>query len=211
MDKPSQSFVAFDNKTCFARGPLADVARHTQALMATKPHARVLVFHAMTSEQIDFDHSGTPEDMLAKLAITHAAYLAENAGPGVHKVAPLGPGRPRLGVVAREVTLLPRHWEWLARQPGGASVALRKLVDQARHDNQALDTQRQAQEAAYRFMSAMAGDLPGFEDAARALFAGKEALFTALLAAWPQDVRVHLLQLAGPALTPANAREPQHA
>ena len=211
MDTPAPSFIAFDDKTCIARGPLPYVARRTQALMAAKPHARVLVFNAVTSELIDFDHRGSPEAMLGKLALTHPAHLANGTEPDAQKVAPAGPGRPRLGVVAREVTLLPRHWEWLGRQPGGASVALRKLVDQARRDNQAHDNLRQAQEATYRFMSAMAGDLPGFEDAARALFAGQGALFAALLAAWPADVRGHLLQLAGPALTPENAGEPQHA
>jgi hypothetical protein len=211
MDNSPSSFLAFDDKTCFARGPLAHVARRTQALMATKPHAQVLVFNAVTSALIEFDPRGTPEAMLGRLAITHPADMTGGSEPAEQKVAPAGPGRPRLGVVAREVTLLPRHWEWLGRQPGGASVALRKLVEQARHDNQAQDRLRQTQEATYRFMSAMAGDLPGFEDAARALFAGKGALFRALLAAWPEDVRGHLLQLAGPALMPENAGEPQHA
>ncbi len=102
--------------------------------------------------------------------------------------APRGPGRPRLGVVAREVTLLPRHWEWLGGQPGGASVALRKLVEQARKANGGRDRQRRAQEAAYRFMSALAGDLAGFEEAIRALFAGDRARFDQLVAPWPVDV-----------------------
>ena len=75
-------------------------------------------------------------------------------------------------MVAREVTLLPRHWEWLAQQSGGASVALRRLVDQARRGTEDKDRIRRAQEAAYRFMSAMAGNRPNFEDAIRALFAG---------------------------------------
>ncbi len=75
---------------------------------------------------------------------------------------PRGRGRPKLGVVAREVTLLPRHWDWLNAQPGGASVALRKLVEQARRANGDADRARAAREAAYHFMSAMAGDLPAF-------------------------------------------------
>jgi len=99
-------------------------------------------------------------------------------------------------VVAREVTLLPRHWEWLAAQPGGASVALRKLVEAARRDHRDRDIQRQVQECAHRFMSAMAGDLPGYEEAIRALFADDQARFAGLVAPWPADVRDHALRLA---------------
>src|SRR4029079_4156101 len=65
---------------------------------------------------------------------------------------PRGRGRPRLGVVAREGTLLPRHWEWLGTQPGGASVVLRKLVEEARRANGDADRTRAARDAAYRFM-----------------------------------------------------------
>ena len=117
-----------------------------------------------------------------------------------------GPGRPRLGVVAREVTLLPRHWDWLNDQPGGASAALRRLVDQARKANAGRDRIRRAQEATYRFMSAMAGDEPGFEEATRALFAGRPAVFDALTDAWPPDVRDHSRKLAAPAFAADNAQ-----
>ena len=121
--------------------------------------------------------------------------------------APRGPGRPKLGVVAREVTLLPRHWEWLAQQSGGASVALRKLVDEARRTGEDRDRVRQAQEAAYRFMSAMAGNKANYEDAIRALFAGEAARFEDLIAEWPADVRRHAAKLAERAFD----REPPHA
>jgi hypothetical protein len=110
--------------------------------------------------------------------------------------APRKPGRPRLGVVAHEVTLLPRHWEWLYSQPGGASVALRKLVEEARRVNADKDRVRAAQEAAYRFMSAMAGNEPGYEEALRALFAGKRGAFEDCIRAWPTDVRDHAKRLA---------------
>ena len=108
-------------------------------------------------------------------------------------------GRPRLGVKAREVTLLPRHWDWLAAQPGGASVALRRLVEDARRVSASGDRRRAAQEAAYRFMQAMAGDQPGYEDATRALFAGDVARFEERTAAWPEDVREHASLLAADA------------
>jgi hypothetical protein len=104
-------------------------------------------------------------------------------------------GRPR----PREVTLLPRHWDWLGAQPGGASVALRKLVEQARRDNDAQDQRRQRQEAAYRFMSSMAGDLPGFEEATRALYAGDQSRFIQCMESWPHDVRGYAMSLAWPA------------
>lgn len=107
-----------------------------------------------------------------------------------------GRGRPRLGVVAREVTLLPRHWDWLNSQPGGASVALRKLVEEARRTRGDNDRVREAQEAAYRFLNAIAGNLPGFEEALRALFAYDRRRFADLIAGWPQDVRDHAIQLA---------------
>ena len=109
-------------------------------------------------------------------------------------------------MVAREVTLLPRHWEWLAQQTGGASVALRKLVDEARRANKDKDRIRLAQEAAYRFMSAMAGNKPHYEDAIRALFAGDAARFEKLIAEWPADVRDHARRLAAAAFEPAARR-----
>jgi uncharacterized protein len=107
--------------------------------------------------------------------------------------------------VAREVTLLPRHWEWLATQPGGASVALRKLVEQARVANQGKDRQRRAQESAYRFLSAMAGNEAGFEEATRALFGGKAERFAAVIEGWPIDLREHVKKLAGAAFEGVNS------
>jgi len=107
---------------------------------------------------------------------------------------PRGRGRPKLGVQAREVTLLPRHWDWLAAQPGGASVTLRKLIEQARRAGAQQDRQRQARERAYRFMSAACGNLPGFEAACRSLFAGDG--FATSVGAWPTDLGAYCLQLA---------------
>ena len=150
-----------------------------------------LIFDDATGRQIDFDLRGSVEDVTRRLS-EDAASVASSA--------PKGPGRPKLGVVAREVTLLPRHWDWLRTQPGGASVALRKLVEVARGDTAGVDAKRRAQAAADRFMMAMAGDLPQFEDATRALYAGDSRLFGELTANWPADVRRHALTLAAPAL-----------
>jgi hypothetical protein len=109
---------------------------------------------------------------------------------------PRGRGRPRLGVTAREVTLLPSHWDWLNVQPGGASVALRKLVDAARRTSGDRDRVRAAQESTYRFISAIAGDLPGFEEATRALFAYDRRRFGELISGWPDDIRNYAIGLA---------------
>ena len=116
-----------------------------------------------------------------------------------------GPGRPKLGVVAREVTLLPRHWEWLNAQPGGASVALRKLVDAARVTHADNDRRRLAQQSADRFMSALAGNEPGYEEAARALYAGDRDRFERSMVAWPADVRDYAVQLASAAFDDGTA------
>ena len=97
------------------------------------------------------------------------------------------------------MTLFPRHWEWLSGQPGGASVALRKLVEEARRANAARDAVRKARESVYRFLSAMAGNLPGYEEATRALFAGDSARFAAQTESWPVDVRDHARKISGAA------------
>jgi len=143
-----------------------------------------LVFEDATGRQVDLDPRGTPDEIAIR-------YSDE-----VSATEPRGRGRPRLGVVAREVTLLPRHWDWLNSQPGGASVALRKLVEEARRTSGDRDRIRSAQESAYRFMSAMAGNFPGFEEAARALFAYDRRRFGDCIAGWPEDIRDYAIKLA---------------
>ena len=105
-------------------------------------------------------------------------------------------------MVAREVTLLPEHWDWLAAQPGSASVALRKLVHQALRAGAGRERMRRAQERSYKVMVALAGDRPGFEEAARALFAADLERLRRLIEPWPRDVREHVLHLADPDLEP---------
>ena len=117
-------------------------------------------------------------------------------GPDESK--PAGPGRPKLGVVSRELGLLPRHWDWLGRQPEGASAAIRKLVEDAQKKNASKDELRIAQEVAYRFMSIAAGDLPDFEEALRALYARDRSKFMKNMTAWPKDIRDHALKLSKP-------------
>jgi hypothetical protein len=182
--------TAFEGARRIASGDLAEVASKAKA--AVDKGRQVMIFDDASSEAIEVDFRGTVEDVLQRLAERDRKDSAAAATADT----PRGPGRPKLGVVAREVTLLPRHWDWLNAQPGGASVALRKLVEAARRTNEGKDRVRQAQEAAYRFMSAMAGDRPGFEEATRALFAGRREPFDQLIAPWPRDVRDHAKKLA---------------
>jgi hypothetical protein len=158
-----------------------------------KPDASVLIFDGVTSHIVELDLRGDIEDILQSVEarLKHAG-LATDGKPEEQR----GPGRPKLGVVSREVTLLPRHWEWLERQPGSASVTLRKLVEEARKRNLDKDRIRQAQESAYRFMNAMAGDQHGFEEALRALYAGDPVRFGEQIATWPAGIRKHTEELA---------------
>lgn len=187
------TFVAFLNGACIARGPLPVVARAAKIATDSGASRAVQIFDAETSEPWDLDLSGTLED------VDRRHLLDDTPRPHGSGAARGGPGRPRLGVVAREVTLLPRHWAWLAEQPGGASAALRRLVDHARVSNAERDVIRRSQERAYRFMSYAAGDAPGFEEAARALFARDRTAFLSHIAEWPSDVRTHALALAAAA------------
>ena len=182
----SGSFVLFCGATRLASGSRLEVALAAQQAAARRVAA--LIFDP-EGRQLDFDLSGSPEDLAGRLAPEQ----------GEAETAPRGRGRPRLGVTAREVTLLPRHWDWLASQPGGASVALRKLVEAARRDGEGPDRIRRSREATYRFASAMAGDLPGFEEAIRALFAGDAEAFAVRIAAWPEDLADQLTQFAAEA------------
>ena len=184
-------YLAFEGDRCIASGDLRTVARAAKEMLDRRKDASVLLFDSAIGP-IDIDFRGSVDDMLARLPAAGASAAAEDAVvPG-----PRGPGRPKLGVVAREVTLLPRHWEWLSQQSGGASVALRRLVDEARRANKDKDRIRQAREAAYRFIAVMGGNKPHYEEAARALFASDAERFQAWTAAWPADVRDHARRLA---------------
>jgi len=175
--------TAFEGSRLIATGPVAHVALKVKEVLDRGEQAPVLIFDDHSSRLVELDFRGTPQDVLARL----------DPPP---EEAPRRPGRPRLGVVAREVTLLPRHWEWLSSQPGGASVAIRKLVEQASRANQSQDRIRIARESAYRFMSAIAGNESGFEEAARALFAGNHERFEQEIAVWPPDIRNHAVKVA---------------
>jgi len=174
--------TAFEGSRLIASGTRTEVALKVKEVLDRGEQAPVVIFDDESSRVVELDLRGTPEDVLSRLEQPV-------------EEPPRRPGRPRLGVVAREVTLLPRHWEWLSSQPGGASVAIRKLVEQASRANQSQDRIRIVRESAYRFMSAIAGNEPGFEEATRALFAGNRERFEQEIAVWPPDVRDHARRL----------------
>lgn len=173
---PQPTHTAFDGPRLLATGTLADVALAVKAAGGGG-----LVFEDATGRLVDLDLRGSDAEILARL---QPPAQTESRGRG----------RPKLGVTAREVTLLPRHWDWLAAQSGGASVALRKLVEQAMRDDR--QSRRAAQEAAYRVMTALAGDLPGYEEAIRALFAGDRQRFEQQIAGWPADLCAYVTRRA---------------
>ena len=175
--------IAFAGTELLAKGELVEVVRAVKAALDKGADRSIALLDAKTSKPVEINFTGTEEEVLQRIP----------RAPG--RTA----GRPKLGVIPREVTLLPRHWEWLAKQPGGASVALRKLVEHASRDARDADTMREARDAAYRFMHELMGDAAGFEEASRALFAADGERFRGLVAEWPEGVRTHLLELAGPA------------
>lgn len=199
MKLAPDAYIAFEAERRVGAGSLRDVACAARATLDRRQDAAILIFDSHTGSVVDIDLRGSIGDVLARIPPTEGPEAREDIA-----TAPRGPGRPKLGVVAREVTLLPRHWDWLAQQKGGASVAIRRLVEEARRANEDKDRVRLAQEAAYRFISTMAGNRPHFEEAIRALFAYDSGRFEKLIAEWPADIRDHAAALAARAFS----REP---
>ncbi|MEW9571706.1 DUF2239 family protein [Rhodanobacter sp. Si-c] len=185
MSSPdNSSCTAFDGHVLIASGALAEVALAVKRLLDRHPARTPLILDDATGQPVEVDFRGSADEVLARLQ------------PAASDEAPRGAGRPRLGVVAREVTLLPRHWYWLNSQPGGASATLRRLVEEARRNGSAKDRARLAGEAADRFMRVVAGDLAGYEEASRALWRGDRDAFNRHTRGWPKDVREHARRLA---------------
>jgi hypothetical protein len=190
MSEILNRYTAFAGQRLLASGDPAVVAAEVRGAIHGGEDAAILVFDDETGRVVDLDlraGAGTAPEP------PRAAGSTPDAAPR------RGRGRPALGVVAGEVTLLPRHWEWLKSQPGGASVAIRKLVDEARRATEAADTARRARDATYRFMAAIAGDQPWYEEALRALYSNRRDDFEERIRFWPADVRGHALRLAAPA------------
>jgi hypothetical protein len=189
-----RTYTAFAGHRCVATGDVRAMLQKTKEHIDSGGPEPVLVFEDQTGSQIDFDLRGTTEEVLARLA-AHPHFAAAEA----QKQAQRGPGRPKLGVVSREVSLLPRHWEWLEAQPEGVSAALRRIVEEAKKRGQGKHLGRAARDAAGKFMWAMGGNLPGFEEASRALFAKDQAKLEHFIRDWPEDVRKHVGRLVAEA------------
>ena len=195
--------TAFEGSRLLLSGPLVEVALAVKAAMAWEAADPILTFDDATGRVIDLDLRGSKAEIIARLSQSQPTRTTPSPSPQPDAVeeatAPKearGRGRPKIGVIGREVTLLPRQWEWLAAQPGGASVALRRLVDEARRNTGAVHETRAAQERAYHFMLAMAGNLPGYEEATRALFSSDRTRFEQHIAEWPSDIAAHAIRLA---------------
>jgi len=174
------TYSAFSGDRLIAFGVLADVLSAAKRYVDTTEDPQLLIFEDRTGRQVDFDFRGSLDEVLAR---------------ALPKPERTGPGRPKLGVISREVSLLPRHWEWLEAQPQGISAGLRRLVEEARKQNPGEQRARKGREALNRFMTAIAGNRPNYEEATRALFAPDNARFEELIADWPEDIRAHLLRV----------------
>jgi hypothetical protein len=189
----SSTCTAFDGSRLLASGPRTEVALAVKRALDAGSTGPLLVFDDRSGRPVEFDLRGSEADVSARLQPTPPP--------------PRGPGRPKIGVTAREVTLLPRHWDWLAAQPGGASAVLRRLVEQAIRDGGSAQRARESAEAVDRFMLAMTGNLPGHEEASRAFWRGERTRFCQLIERWPTDVREHLRRLAAVAWDDAGAAQ----
>jgi hypothetical protein len=203
-DYLSKPCTAFEGQRLLSSGPLVEVALAVKTATECGSLSTVLVFDDVTGRVVDLDLRGSKADIIGRLSRPPQRFVGRYAPRSSSPLPPSeeepseprGRGRPKLGVVAREVTLLPRQWEWLSAQPGGASAVLRRLVDEARRDGGGLRKRRAAQEAAYQFMLAIAGDLAGYEEATRALFADDRPKLEQQILAWPADIRAHVIRLA---------------
>lgn len=189
MDEQIQNltYTAFEGFQMLAQGRLDEVALKVKRRLKDDSTAQILIFSDSTGKEMDLDLSGSEKEIISRLKVFISA--DEVSSPSA------GPGRPKLGVVAREVSLLPRHWEWLSTQSGGASATLRRLVDEARKKSLSKESIKQSQEKAYKLMSALAGNLPDYEEALRALYRRDDHGFQRLIANWPPDLKAYLAQL----------------
>ena len=183
------TYTAFEGHKILAQGNFAQVIMKIKKYLGKEAHSSVLIFSDETGKTMDFNFQGTEQDVEKRLEVFVDQPMDKDAS---------GPGRPKLGVVSREVSLLPRHWEWLASQPGGASAALRKLVETAKKKSEDGQSDKQIQERTYRFMSALAGDLEGYEEALRALYKKDHKVFASHIQSWPKDIRKYVQDLSEP-------------
>ena len=183
------TYSAFENEKLLIQGPLNLVVLKVKKRIDKIKDSMIIIFSDSTGKSMDFNFQGNEEDILKRLEV----YKAEP-----QPTEPSGPGRPKLGVVSREISLLPRHWEWLATQPEGASATLRKLVEEAKKKSSQINEIKQAQERTYKFMSVIAGNFKGYEEVLRALYRKDKKMFLTLISEWPEDIKKHALELSKP-------------
>jgi uncharacterized protein len=184
------TYTAFEGDKLFFHGPLAEVVLRIKKRLGKNHHSEMMIFCDSTGSRVDFNFHGSEKDVLKRLSVFVPDDTAAKDNPG--------PGRPRLGVASREISLFPRHWEWLATQPGGASATLRRLVEEAKKRHITRDSSKHAQERTHKFLSVVAGDRKGYEEALRFLYRKEKKEFLHQIIDWPPDIRAYATQLAKP-------------
>lgn len=183
-----QTYTAFEGERLLSRGHLKDVVLNIKKYMGSAQNCEVLLISDASGKVMDFNFYGSKQEVLKRLEPYTTVATADTSGPG----------RPKLGVVSREISLLPRHWEWLASQPGGASATIRTLVEEARKKSLNTSNVKVVQERVYRVMSVLGGDLSGYEEALRALYKKDQKTFLGQIKAWPEDIRRYIEDLVQP-------------
>lgn len=186
MDK-IETYTAFDNTSIIAHGSLRDVILKTKKILGKSENSSFLIFSDSTGKTIDFNFQGTEKEILKRLEI-----FVSNSD---EKIELARPGRPKLGVISREISLLPRHWEWLATQSSGASSSIRNLIEDAIKKSTSKVSLKQQQEKVYRVMTTLAGDLDGYEEAIRSLYKRDRESFIKFTKGWSKDLRSYLEKL----------------
>lgn len=192
-----ETYTAFEGPDRLFKGNLQDVVLKTKRRLGRAENSSILIFSDATGRTIEFNFHGSEKDVSRRLEM-----YVDQAGNKPSS----GPGRPRLGVISREISLLPRHWEWLATQSGGASAAIRRLIEEAKKKSAARGSIKQLQERAYQFMTVIAGDLAGYEEALRALYRADRKHFLLKIQDWPCDIKNYLMELAEPVFEASGQR-----
>lgn len=187
------TYTAFEDHKILSQGSLEDVVLKVKKRFEKSPESQIVIYSDATGKSMDFNFQGSKKEVLKRLEV----YTTPESSNEVSS----GPGRPKLGVISREVSLLPKHWEWLATQSGGASNTLRKLVEENMKKTSGINSVKAAQERTYKFMSVEAGDFANYEEALRALYRKDKERFSGEIKTWPRDVQKHILELAKPVFT----------
>lgn len=199
----TQAATAFNNTNKLANGPLIEVIMAMKTAIIENQNAKILCFLDENGAMIDFDLSGSNEQIIARLL---TQFKAPSTSEQIEIIETQSKaGRPKLGVIAKEVTLLPRHWEWLGAQNGGASATLRRLVEIAAKESIGIAARKNAQNATYRFLQNIAGDFENYEEVLRAIFADDFEKMRNLMKNWPQDIQNYAQKLF--ALSPEPLKE----